>query len=90
MGVKNEITWKRQTPEGDRCQINARRIGREWRFFQRRQRFEVWKPLPQPPLEDWLTLLDAVRRRIARHLARPEDEERLQHVIREHFPDASF
>ena len=90
MGVKAEITWKRRTPEGDRCQINARRTGKEWRFYQRRQRFELWAPLDEPPLEDWLELLGGIRRRVARQLLRPDEETRLRQLIRERFPEASF
>ncbi len=89
MGVKAEITWKRQTPEGDRCEINARRAGKEWKFFIRQQRFEVWEPLADPPLEDWLELLDGIRRRVARQLLRPEEETRLRRTIHERFPEVT-
>jgi hypothetical protein len=87
MGVKAEITWKRRTPEGERCEINARRTGKAWRFYSRRQRFEVWEPLEEPPLEDWLELLDGIRRRVARQLLRPEEETRLRQSIHERFPE---
>ena len=33
------------------------------------------RPWPEPPLEDWQELLDAVRRRINRRLLRPEEED---------------
>jgi hypothetical protein len=39
-----------------------------------------------PPLEDWLALLDSVRRRINRRLLRPEEEDRLLKTIAEQFP----
>jgi hypothetical protein len=90
MGVKSEITWRRRTPEGDRCEINARRVGKAWRFYLRQHRFEVWEPIDDPPLADWLELLDGVRRRIARQLLRPEEEPRLQRSIRERFPEVTF
>lgn len=86
MGQKSEITWKRRTDEGEKLEINARFIGAEWRFFQRTGRFEQWRPQPQPPLEDWLTLLDGVERRIQRRLARPEEAPRLRKRIKEMFP----
>jgi hypothetical protein len=88
MGVKSEITWKRSRLDGERCEINARRAGKTWKFYIRQQRFEVWEPLEEPPLEEWLELLDGVRRRIARQLLRPEEEARLTHFIHERFPDA--
>jgi hypothetical protein len=90
MGVRAEITWKRRTPEGDRCEINARRAGKEWKFYLRQQRFEVWELFDDPPLEDWLELLDGIRRRIARQLLRPEEETRLRKTIHERFPDAEL
>lgn len=88
MGVKAEITWRRQTPEGEQFQVNARRAGKIWRFYSRHRRFDLWTPLEDPPLEDWLELLDAVRRRIARQLLRPEEENRLRQTIQERFPEA--
>jgi hypothetical protein len=39
-----------------------------------------------PPLEDWLALLDSVQRRINRQLLRPEEEVRLRKIIMELFP----
>ena len=88
MGVKAEITWKRLTPEGERYEVNARRSGKEWKFFHRQHRFEIWGRFDDPPLEDWLELLDGIRRRIARQLLRPEEETRLRKVIHERFPEA--
>jgi hypothetical protein len=41
-------------------------------------------------LEDWLELLDSVRRRAARRLLRPEEPGRVEKRIRELFPDAEF
>jgi hypothetical protein len=88
MGVKVEITWKRLTPEGERHEVNARRSGKVWRFFRRQHRFEIWGRFDDPPLEDWLELLDGIRRRIARQLLRPEEETRLRKLIHERFPEA--
>lgn len=87
MGVKSEITWKTRTPEGERREVNVRRSGGEWKFYIRDRRFERWEPLEEPSMEDWLELLDGVRRRIARQLLRPEEEGRVQRSIRERFPD---
>jgi hypothetical protein len=84
---KAEISWKRVTPEGVKLQVYARRVSRDWRFFVREKRFDRWQPVPEPPLEDWLELLDAVQRLITRRRLQPADEERLRQRIRERFPE---
>jgi hypothetical protein len=76
------------TEEGDKLQVYARHVGREWRFFQREKRYDVWQPVKEPPLEDWLELLDAVQRLIARRRYQPDDEDRLRRMIRERFSEA--
>ncbi len=86
--AKAEISWRRITAEGVRIQVYARHVGRDWRFFSRERRYDIWQALPDPPLEDWLSLLDAVQRRINRRLLRPEEEDRVKKSIRERFPDA--
>jgi hypothetical protein len=86
MAFKAEISWKGRTADGTRREVYARRVGNRWEFFKRERRFDAWQPLAQPPLEDWLELLDAVRRRIARRLLRPEEEARLQTTIGERYP----
>jgi hypothetical protein len=83
---KAEISWKNQTPEGERRQVYAQHVGDRWRFYVREKRFDQWEPLPDPPLEDWLELLDSVHRRIQRQLLRPEEEARIKKVIQERFP----
>jgi hypothetical protein len=86
--AKAEISWKRVTDEGLRLQVYAQHVGREWRFFAREKRYDQWQTIEEPPLEDWLELLDAVQRRINRRLLRPEEEARVKKQIRERFPDA--
>ncbi|HEX5398875.1 MAG TPA: hypothetical protein VFY06_07495 [Verrucomicrobiae bacterium] len=76
------------TDDGQKLQIYAQHVGREWRFFHREKRFDVWQPVPEPPLEDWLALLDAVQRLITRRRYQPDDETRLRRMIRERFPEA--
>lgn len=88
MGVKAEISWKYRDAEGARREINVRRAGATWRFFERQGRFDRWEPLDPVPVEHWLRLLDAVRRRGARRLLRPEDETNLRRHIAERFPEA--
>ena len=58
--AKAEISWRRITAEGVRLQVYARHVGRDWRFFARERRYDLWQAVPEPPLEDWLELLDAV------------------------------
>jgi hypothetical protein len=87
MAAKAEISWKRQNAEGERFEVYAHHVGREWRFYIRQRRYENWQPLENPPLEDWLELLDSIRRRVARRLLRPEEIERVEKSIREKFPE---
>jgi hypothetical protein len=85
---KAEIGWKRKTAEGTRVEVYAQHVGDRWLFFSRERRFDKWERLEQPPLEDWLELLDAVKRRIARRLLQPEEAGRVRKTILENFPDA--
>ena len=50
------------------------------------KRFDQWQSVSNPPLEDWLELLDSIRRRINRQLQRPEEEGRVMKTIQELFP----
>ena len=86
--AKAEISWKRETEDGTPLQVYVQHVGREWVFFAREKRFDQWQEVDEPPLEDWLELLDAVQRRINRRLLRPEEEARVRKSIRERFPDA--
>ncbi len=88
MAVKAEISWKRVTGDGEKIQVNAQRVSREWKFSRRARRFDAWQPVAEPPLEDWLELLDAVQRLVNRRRYQPDDEDLLRRQIRERFPDA--
>jgi hypothetical protein len=88
--AKAEISWKQRTPEGQRREVYAQRVGGRWLFYERGRRYECWRPLAQPPLEDWLELLGAVERRVRRRLLRPEEPDRIREVIRGQFPEASL
>ena len=88
--AKAEISWRRITEEGLRLQVYVQHVGPTWLFFAREKRFDQWQAVLEPPLEDWLKLLDAVRRRINRRLLRPEEEARVETMIREKFPDAEI
>ncbi len=87
---KAEISWKRVTEEGLRLQVYAQHVGRDWRFFAREKRYDRWQAVPEPPLEDWMELLDAIQRLINRRRLRPEEENRVKKTIREKFPEASL
>jgi hypothetical protein len=88
--AKAEVSWKRVTEEGVKLQVYAQRVSRDWRFFVREKRYDQWQPVPEPPLEDWLELLDAVQRLITRRRLQPDDEARLRRRIRERFPEVKF
>lgn len=75
---------------GEKLQVYAQRVGREWRFFARGKRFEQWQAVADPSLEDWLELLDAVQRLVTRRRLQPDDEERVRRRIRERFPEAQI
>jgi hypothetical protein len=86
--AKAEISWKRTTEDGVPLQVYAQHVGREWKFFARERRFDQWQDIEDPPLEDLMELLDAVRRRINRRLLRPEEEASVVKRIRERYPEA--
>ncbi|MSU63614.1 MAG: hypothetical protein EXS31_14655 [Pedosphaera sp.] len=90
MGAKAEISWKGRTAEGLKREVYAQHVGKRWLFYEREKRFDVWREVTQPPLEDWIELLDAVRRRINRRLLRPEEEKNIVNAIRERFPEAEL
>ena len=85
---KAEISWKGRAEDGTKREVYAQHVGDRWVFHVRGKRFDNWQDLPEPPLEDWLELLDAVRRRIGRRLLKPEEEHRVRKAILERFPDA--
>lgn len=85
--AKAEISWKRVTSEGVKLQVYVHHVGNRYRFFARERRYDQWQAVEDPPLEDWLALLDAVQRRVQRRLLRPEEEVRVKRCIRERFPE---
>ena len=90
MGAKAEIGWKGRTAEGVKREVYAQHVGDRWKFYEREKRYDQWQAMPEPPLEDWLELLDAVQRKIQRRLLRPEEEARIKQAIRERFPETKF
>ncbi|MBG87054.1 MAG: hypothetical protein CMO80_09170 [Verrucomicrobiales bacterium] len=87
---KGEIGWRRVDEEGDRLRICAEPSGDEWRFYSQLRRNDRWEEIKNPPLEDWLELLDGVRRRVSRKLMQPKAEKTLVRKIRERFPEAEI
>lgn len=88
MAKKGEISWKGRTPEGERREVYAKHIGDRWLFHVRSRRYENWERLENPPLDDWLELLDGVQRRIQRRLLKPDEETRVKKAIKKRFPNA--
>jgi hypothetical protein len=88
--AKAEISWVRRTAEGQKLQVYAHHVGDRWNFYCRERRFDEWQEVKHPPLEDWLELLDGVRRRVQRRLIRPEEIQRVEKTIRERYPEAEF
>lgn len=86
--AKAEISWKRTDEFGERLQVYAHHVGNRWIFYQRGKRYDQWQEQSDPPLEDWLELLDAVRRRISRRLLRPEEEGNVRRALLQRYPDA--
>lgn len=87
MAIKSEIAWTRRDEDGTKIEVYARRFGGAWQFHSRRRRNEIWQAIPTPSLDDWMTLLDAVERRIPRKLYPPDELHRIRTEIRNRFPD---
>ena len=88
--AKGEISWVRRDQDGTKLQVYAHHVGDRWDFYVRERRYDQWQAVKQPPLEDWLELLDGIRRRVQRRLIRPEEIQRVEKTIRERFPEANL
>ena len=82
---KGEIGWKGRFPDGRRRQVQACCVRREWRFRVREKRFDEWRRLEHPSLDDWRRLLDAVERREQRRLLPLGESDRIRRKMREIF-----
>ena len=87
--AKAEISWKRRTETGERLEVYAHHVGDRWIFYSRERRLGQWQTVAEPPLVDWLELLNGVERRIKRRLLRPEESARVKKTIIERFPEAT-
>jgi hypothetical protein len=88
--AKAEISWKSKSEDGVKREVYVHCVGQEWKFFEREKRYDEWQPLENPLLEDYVELLDCVKRRIQRRLLRPEEEQRVRRLIREAYPEAEI
>lgn len=89
MGNRTEIAWT-NVVDGVKHDVRARRTGDRWDFSTRVGRGNQWQPVARPSLEEWLRLLDGVRRRIGRQRTPPTEERELVRTIREQFPGAEI
>jgi hypothetical protein len=87
--ARGEISWKRTDDEGKVWQVCAHHFGGDWIFYSRQRRFDQWHAQKDATLEDWLEVLDGVRRRVARRLMTPKEEERVKAAIIQRFPKAA-
>ena len=87
---KGDIGWKRRTEEGERVQVSAKKVGNRWLFRFRDKRYDTWQAYDEPSLEDWLELLDNVKRRIDRKKIPFDEKARLIATIRERYPEATL
>jgi len=88
--AKAEIGWVRKDADGTKMDVYAHHFGGKWIFYERTKRYDQWQEIPRPLLEDWLSLLDAVERKIQRRQLRPEEELRVRNRIREEYPEAEI
>ena len=93
MAAKAEIGWTTTGEDGVKRHVFARKVSRDWRFFERPRRKGAdveWIPMVNPPLSDWLELYESIRRRAGRDLNPPEHVENVKRLIRERFPEHRF
>lgn len=90
MAIKSEIAWRRTDDDGNRLEVYARRFGGEWLFHHRARRHDLWQEVPDPPLEDWLLLFEALERRVQRRLTTPAELSRVRQAILERYPEAKL
>ena len=77
-----EITWDAEDADGSPREVSARTEGARWVFRERAGRFDDWRVVASPSLDDWLALLDGVRRRRQRGRATARDEEGVLDSVR--------
>lgn len=88
--ARDDIGWVRRDADGVKIECYAHQVRTDWHFFRRVGRDGDWSEVSDPPLEDWLEVLDGVRRRTARRQYGPEQPALLEAHIRKRFPRAQF
>lgn len=88
--ARDDIGWVRRDEDGVKIECYAHQVRADWHFFRRVGRGGEWFEVPEPPLEDWLEVLEGVRRRTARRQYGPEQPALLEALIRKRFPRAEF
>jgi len=73
--------WKETTPEGDRREVRATRLGQTWRIQSRRRSENEWTEHDPPSLDDVQTLLDLLRRKYTRRRASLTEVENVEKWI---------
>jgi hypothetical protein len=90
--AKDNISWGRRDADGGDLELYAHRVGTRWDFYHRPGREHgrnwEWQKLDTPLLEDWLEVLDAVRRRVARRQYLPKDVAAIEAEVKRRFPKA--
>jgi hypothetical protein len=90
MGAKADIGWTTPGEDGVKRHVYAQHVGDQWKFYERPKRrgSEIeWIHMEEPPLADWLELLDALERGYVRKRYKPEHIVAVRNRIRELFPD---
>ena len=88
--AKAEISWSSTDEAGTKFDHYVHHFGKKWIFYKRQRRYDQWQEVAEPPLEDWMELLDGLRRRAQRRLVRPEAVDIVIKMIRERFPEATL
>jgi len=85
--AKAEIEFEYPLEDASARHVYVAHNGGRYRFFSRARRYDHWEPVKEPPLQDWLELLDCVRRRIARGKLMLAEEKRVLQCIQTRFPE---
>lgn len=88
--ARTDISWVRTDADGEKLEVYAHQVRTRWDFFCRPGRHDDWCVLESPTLEDWLNVLDGVRRRAQRRLYGPDEVGKLEVMLRKLFPSAQL
>lgn len=88
--ARDDISWVRKDSNGEKLVVYAHQVRDRWDFFCRNRRHDDWEVLEEPLLEDWLEILDGVKRRANRRLYGLGEAAKLEKHIRKLFPREKF